>query len=396
MSIPISSLLLMTWRTLTRDWLRSGLTAFGVCMGVAAVSATLNIQSITNTQIEQKLAQRDKPYLIPNLASEDGFPLPKTTQTDIDEIKKALPLIRSISQTVAVSTIGSVQFETQTISPQTQGVTLNYLETTGRKMLQGRFFNFIDIEGYLPVAIVDERLAATLFNGQDPIGKAIYAGSNRLVVVGITETKTEGYEGEAPGLLLLTDRFATAIDSSFSYTALQISPNRLEEIAPLKTQLEELFKQRYPKATVYVYSNAEDLLKEQETQAIAARGLLIVGLVALSIGGVGIANITVASVLERTKEIGIRRAIGATRLEIMAQFILEAIAVSLAGGAIAVVSVHYGTQFITTTVTQLPYTFSAQNSGLAMAAAIGVGVGSSFFPALRATRINIISALKSD
>ena len=101
----------------------------------------------------------------------------------------------------------------------------------------------------------------------------------------------------------------------------------------------------------YVYSNAEDLLKEQETQAIAARGLLIVGLVALAISGVGIANITVASVLERTKEIGIRRAIGATRLEIMAQFILEAITVSIAGGAIAVVSVHYGTQFITTTLT---------------------------------------------
>lgn len=146
-----------------------------------------------------------------------------------------------------------MQFEDQSVGSQTQGVTLNYLETTGRKMLQGRFFNFIDIEGYLPVA--------------------------------------------------------------------------------------------------YVYSNAEDLLKEQETQAIAARGLLIVGLVALAISGVGIANITVASVLERTKEIGIRRAIGATRLEIMAQFILEAITVSIAGGAIAVVSVHYGTQFITTTLT---------------------------------------------
>jgi putative ABC transport system permease protein len=386
----------MTWRTLTRDWLRSGLTAFGVCMGVAAVSATLNIQTITNNQIEEKLAQRDKPYLIPAVSPNDGFPPPKTTQADIDEIQKSLPLIRSISQTVSVSTIGSVQFESQSVSPQTQGVTLNYLETTGRKMLQGRFFTFIDIEGYLPVAIVDERLATTLFNGQDPIGKAVYAGSNRLVIVGVTETKSEGFEGEAPGLLLLTDRFATAIDSSFAYTALQVSPFKLEEINPLKAQIEELFKQRYPQATIYVYSNADDLLKEQETQAIAARGLIIIGLVALAISGVGIANITVASVLERTREIGIRRAIGATRLEIMAQFVLEAITVSIVGGAIAVVSVHYGTQFITTTLTQLPYTFSSRNAGLAMTAAIGVGVGSSFFPALRATRVNIISALKTD
>jgi putative ABC transport system permease protein len=396
MSIPILSLVTMTWRTLTRDWLRSGLTTFGVCMGVAAVSATLNIQSITNTQIEQKLAQRDKPFLIPNLSPNDQFPLPKITQTDIDEIQAALPLIRSISQTVSVSTIGSIQFEGQTQGPQTQGVTLNYLETTGRKMLQGRFFKFIDVEGYLPVAIVDERLASTLFNGQDPIGKAVYAGSNRLVIIGVTETKSDGSEGEAPGLLLITDRFANAIDSSFAYTALQISPYRLEEITPLKAELEKLLQQRYPQTTVYVYSNAEDLIKEKETQAIAARGLLIVGLVALAIGGVGIANITVASVLERTKEIGIRRAIGATRLEIMAQFILEAIAVSVAGGAIAVVSVHYGTQFITTNMTQFPYTFSSQNAVLAMTAALGVGVGSSFFPALRATRIDIISALRTE
>ncbi|MCU0570670.1 MAG: ABC transporter permease [Oculatellaceae cyanobacterium Prado106] len=387
----------MTWRTLSRDWIRSGLTAFGVFMGVAAVSATLNIQSMTRAQIELKLAERDKPYLAPFISPTDRFALPEIDQNDAQALQKAFPQIRSISLTSSVSTISSVQFESQTVEGvMGQSVTLNYLETTGRRMLKGRFFNFIDFDGYLPVAIADERLASTLFQGQDPIGKAVYTGGNRLVIIGVTQTKSDGSGAESQGVLWVTERYASLIQGSFNYSTLQISPHRLEEIPALKTLVEQFFQQRFPQASVYLYDNSSDLLKEQETQAIAARGLMIVGLVALAIGGVGIANITVASVLERTKEIGIRRAIGATRLEIMAQFILEAIAVSIAGGAIAVISVHYVTQVVTTTIVQLPYEFSTENAGLAMTAAIAVGVGSSFFPALRATRINIITALRTE
>jgi putative ABC transport system permease protein len=397
MAIPISSLLLMTWRTLSRDWVRSGLTAFGVFMGVAAVSATLNIQSMTQAQIEQKLAERDKPFLSPFLSPVDGFAPPELDQEDAQDLKKAIPLIRSISLTSSVSLTGSVQFEGQTVdSAQAMGVTLNYLETTGRKMVQGRFFNFIDFDGYLPVAIADEQLASSLFQGQDPIGKAIYAGGNRFVIVGVIQTKTDGSGTPPQGMLLLTQRYASLVQGAFVMSTLQISPHRLEQIPELKKQVEQAFQQRYPQATLYIFDNSSDLLKEQETQAIAARGLMVVGLVALAIGGVGIANITVASVLERTKEIGIRRAIGATRLEIMVQFILEAVTVSVIGGAIAIISVHYVTQAATTTLVQLPYAFSSENASLAMTAAIAIGVGSSFFPALRATRINIITALKTD
>jgi putative ABC transport system permease protein len=164
----------------------------------------------------------------------------------------------------------------------------------------------------------------------------------------------------------------------------------------LRQKVEQVLQQRYPQMTIYLNDNASDLLKEKETQETAARALAVVGLIALGIGGVGIANITIAAVMERTKEIGIRRAIGASQFEIMLQFILEAVLLSVVGGASAIVTVHGLTYVATAVVIQTPYEFSVQNTVLAMGAALLVGVGSSFFPALRATKIDIVRALRSE
>ncbi|WP_414587609.1 ABC transporter permease [Scytonema sp. PCC 10023] len=108
------------------------------------------------------------------------------------------------------------------------------------------------------------------------------------------------------------------------------------------------------------------------------------------------ANITIASVLERIEEIGIRRALGATQFEVMVQFILEALLLSIFGGTLAIISVHGLTQTATTVIIQAPYQFSLRNVALSMGAAVAVGVGSSFLPALKATKIDIIAALRSD
>jgi putative ABC transport system permease protein len=118
---------------------------------------------------------------------------------------------------------------------------------------------------------------------------------------------------------------------------------------------------------------------------------------ALIIGGVGIANITVASVMERTREIGLRRAIGATDLEVMAQFIAEIVTLSAIGGLGAIISVHILTQIATTTLfTNAPYKFKIENALLSMAAAFVVGVGAIFLPALRVTQIDVVQALRGD
>jgi putative ABC transport system permease protein len=397
MGLPVADLLKMTWRSLFSDFVRSGLTTLGVFMGVSAVSATLNIQTITAAQITAKLAERDKPYIVPYLYSQSSGENPKLGKADEQALRQAIPAIRSISSVGAVYSIRSVQYEGQEAQGiEVQSVSVNYLETTGRRMMQGRFFDQSDFDQYRPVAIVDEQLATKLFQDEDPIRQVIYASGTRLVVVGVTQKKSQGSDFKSEGTLWITETFSTAIQGGFRFTSLQISPQTLEDMKELKEKAEQVLLQRYPKMEIYISDNAEDLLKEKESQEISARALMVVGLIALFIGGVGIANITVATVMERTQEIGIRRAIGATQVEIMVQFILEAVVLSLLGGGLAIATIHGVTQVATQTIIQAPYQFSTRNAVLAMSSAVIVGVGASFFPALRTTHIDIVKALRSD
>jgi putative ABC transport system permease protein len=396
MGIAIKDLLRLTWKSLSSDFIRSGLTTLGVFMGVAAVNATLNIQSITTAQLAQKLAQRDRPFVEPYLSSESGIP-PTLGEADQQALKKNISLIRSISQISYLYGLQSVQFEAQTLKDlNVQSVSLNYLDTTGRRMLQGRFFNQADFDQYRPVAIVDQKLATSLFQGKKPLQQALFVGGNRLLVVGVTESKSRWSSDKSPGTLWITEPYATSLQASFGYSSLQISAHHLEDINPLKQKLEKALQVRYPQATIYLSDNAKDLLKEKETQEIAGRALTGVGLIALAIGGIGIANITIASVIERTKEIGIRRAIGATRGEIILQLMLEAVVLSLVGGISAIAVVHGLTAWATSVVISAPYQFSIANTAFAIAAALLVGVSSSFFPALYANKIDIVKALRSE
>jgi putative ABC transport system permease protein len=395
MTIAFSDLLKLTWRSLQSDWVRSSLTGLGVFMGVAAVSATLNIADITHAQIERKLAERDQPYLVPWIDMKPGFERSEITDADQIALQRSIPQIRSISSVSRVWQINTVQFEgIEAKEVETFGVSQNYRDTTGRRMLQGRFFNPVDFEQYRPVAIVDRKLAATLFQQNSPVNRPIYAYGNRLIVIGVVETKSEGEEfGRSSGALWLPKPLAESM-ADFTWNTLQVSPHRLEDIPVLETQLKQVLEKRHPNASVFSWGNAADLVKERELQQTSSRALAVVGLIALGIGGVGIANITIAAVLERTKEIGLRRAIGATRFEIMLQFILESVILSVLGGATAIAVVHGLTHLTTTTLFPAPYTFSSRNAAWSMGAAIAVGVGSSFFPALRATQINVVTALR--
>ena len=139
MGLPLPDLLFMTWRSLTNQWLRSGLTAFGVFMGVGAVSATLNIQTITREQIEIKLAARDQPFVSPWVYSRQG-PTPELDETVQKSLRDSVSEIRSISSIGNVYSIDKVQYEDQEAEIRARSVSLNYLDTTGRQVLQGRFF----------------------------------------------------------------------------------------------------------------------------------------------------------------------------------------------------------------------------------------------------------------
>lgn len=396
MSLSPIDLLHMTWRSTKGNLVRSGLTTLGIFMGVLAVSAILNVQTITSNQIALKLAEREKPFVNPHIWPDSGESV-SLTQEDEQFLKQTLPAIQSISKVSSVDGLSPIQFQNQEATKaEVKAISLNYRTTTGRRLLNGRFFDQIDLDQYRPVALVDQKLASILFKQGDPRNQAIFAAGHRLLVIGVLENRASRYEDpESQGTLWINENFARVLQSEDQFKTVQISA-RLEDIPALKTKLEKLLKQRFPDAEVWIGGNAGDLIKEQETLALSSRALMVVGVLALMIAGVGIANITIASVMERIAEIGLRRAIGATQSEIMLQFILEAVLLSLMGGAGAIATVHGLTQAATTVVIQVPYQFSVPNALVAMGSAVVVGVGSSFLPALRATKVDIVKALRGE
>lgn len=398
MALSFLDLTLLTIRDLRGNLLRSGLTTLGIFMGVAAVNATLNISAITNAQIQQKLAQRDHPFVIPFIHDRADVyaDSPQIDAALAQTLQRSIPGIRAISTTSQIYSSEGVTFEGESAGEvQVLSVSQNYQQTTGRKMVQGRFFEPADFAQYRPVAIIDQGLANQLFQGKSPLGAGVYVAGTRFTVVGVTETKSTGGEEWFKGQLWLTQSYGKVL-GAWSWGRTQIALRTLADYQSVQEQIRKHLLQRFPQTTIFMDSNAEDLYKEEQQQRTSAMVLKVVGVLALVIGGVGIANITVAAVIERTREIGVRRAIGATDLEVMGQFIMEATVLSVVGGVSAIAAVHFLTQVATTTVFEAPYEFRWRDAAISMVAAFAVGVGSSFVPALRITQIDVVQALRGE
>ena len=398
MGLSPTDLLITTFRDLGGNWVRSGLTTLGIFMGVAAVNATLNIEAINRTQLETKLAQRDRPYLTFWLYDPIGTkPPPELGAADYAAMQQAVPGIAEISNVTSVFSVNQVRYQGQVATDvNIEGVSLNFQVATGRQMVAGRFFQQNDFDAYSPVAIINTVLAEQFFPQESPLNQGIFLDTIRLTVVGVTEAKQFRADREPTGEIWLTHNYASAISGRNRWGNAQIALAELENYAAVEADVEGFLRQRYPGFEVRLWGNAEDLYREEQQQRTSNRILKGVGILALVIGGVGIANITIAAVMERTREIGLRRAIGATDWEVMLQFIVEAAMLSLIGGTVAIATIHGLTKIATTQVFDLPYTFRLQDAAISMGAAFVVGVGASFLPALRVTQIDVVQALRGE
>lgn len=393
MALSFLDLFSLTWNSLSGNLLRSSLTTLGVFMGVGAVSATLQVGNISRAVIEKQLAEREAPQVSLFIYQEEIGPVMKLE--DIEFLKKRLSGIKAISGSNWFGFgEGNVIFQNETADPNMSAVTLDYFETSGRLKIAGRYFTPADFENFRPVVVIDETLKEKLFNQIDPISKQIYIGNRPYTVIGIMETKGP-FRGEPKGELVLPITISNAMTGTQEIIEISIRPNSIEDIKNLEEKVQKIMKQRFPKANINAWNNVRQILQQRETLEMTSKALLAVGGIALLVGGVGIANITIAAIIERTPEIGLRKAIGATQSDIMLQFILEAGILSLVGGIAAIITVHGITLLVAQTF-ELPYEFDSNSALIALNSALFVGIGACFIPAVRASRLDPVKALRSE
>jgi len=396
MSISPLDLISMTSSSLRGNLLRSCLTTLGVFMGVLAVTASLQVRSISSKVVAEQLAERD----VPHVRLYVSWRSPKKLQLEeLEFLRQRLIGWRAIGA-VAFVEWGQIRFRDRTTTNRmsVRAVSPEYFDSLGASVIKGSLFSETEHQRYRSVAIIDESVETELFAARTPreknidsLGQRIDMEGKSYVVVGVISS---GSSWLSENVVLIPKSTHYASTGSRRFNAFIIRPKKAEDLEKLGKQAKQLLEKRLSNTEIYYNTNISDIQEQQATLNMVSNSLLVLAGISLLVGGVGIANITIASVTERTKEIGLRRAIGATSFEIVLQFILEAVFLSLLGGAVAIITVH-GLTVVVTDNFELPYQFEPVTAVFSLGSALLVGVGAGFFPALQASKIDPVKALRS-
>src|SRR4030043_490160 len=411
--MKLSELLRIAWEGISRNKLRALLTMLGVIIGVAAVIIMIAISAGTEATIAENIQNLGTNLLFVTqgmgaqmISRSAGM---NTSFLSYDDAQAISESISGVSGVVVERDISElIKYGSSSIdSVSGIGTTPSYPQ--GRDVAQdsGRFITQNDINNSAKVVVLGYNTAQTLFGDQDPVGEKIYVGDVKLTVVGVMDKKgvvgsTDFDERVYIPLTLMFEKytfspFARIMGDPVGTILVQVA--NLDEMEKVTTQIQILLAKRH-ETTVdelpFTVRTQEDIIATQASTTAAFRDLLAwVAAVSLVVGGIGIMNIMLVSVTERTREIGIRQATGATPGDIRGQFLTEALLLSLTGGLIGVFA-GVGGSWLFYKIGDMRTVVLPNSILLAFISAAVVGIFFGFYPANKAAQLDPIEALRHE
>lgn len=395
---------LIAWASLVANKMRSLLTMLGIIIGVAAVIALVSIGYGVRSQIQDSISSLGSNLLMvypgaprtpgvrPTADSQKTLKLEDyTTISHLQDIDMASPVSAGSSYVVI--------YTNKNWTTSVNGVNSDFQYINNWTVKSGRFITASQVERRERVAVIGATVATNLFGTEDPVGKDIRIKNNPYKVIGVLESKGSGSFGNDQDDVIYIP-YTTGMERLQGVDYLRMIYIKAKDgvdLDRLQTDVENILRVRHniknPELDDFNVRNMATIMATvEETTATMTLFLGAVAAISLVVGGIGIMNIMLVSVTERTREIGVRKALGATYRVIVMQFLIEAVVISLVGGAIGIL-VGIGASKLIGALTSMKTVISMGPILLSFGFSMAIGLVFGLYPARKAAKLNPIDAL---
>ena len=402
--IAISEVFSASLTALRRNKTRSMLTALGIIIGVAAVIAAFAVGAGANKSIDEQISSFGSNFIMvfPDRPGRSKTGVTRyLTYDDAQAIEKEVSGVDAVAPMINLS--ATLVYENTNWSSSVVGSTKEYSYVQEWNIESGRDINASDVRQGAKVAVIGKTVVDKLFGGENPVGKAIRINKIPFTVVGVFEAKGLSAMGSDQDDFILVpltsaQRRLVRWKTAGRIGNIYIKGVSMEALSYIQNETEALLRERHKikpsDADDFAVRNVSQMLEaRRKTTTIMSMLLGSIAFISLVVGGIGIMNIMLVSVTERTREIGIRMAVGATERDIRMQFLIEAVVLSMIGGTIGIM-LGVAAGYALSSFTSAPPVFTLMSIVLAFVFSAMVGVGFGYYPAYKASLLNPIDALK--